>query len=147
MSSKASILSKTVGQQIILDASLTKIGSVSQVSLFDTPAAVTVATGSATLSTAQTISGLIAQTPAANSTLTLPTAAALEAIFPNASIGASFDLRVLNLAPATFNTTIAADAGSSLIGNGVIPPASARLFRIRFTNVSAGTEAYVAYAL
>lgn len=147
MSSKASVLSKTVGQQIILDASLTKTGSVTQVSLFNTPAAVNVATGSAVLSVAQTTSGLITQTPAANSTLTLPTAAALAALFPNDTIGSAFDLRVINLAGATFTTTIAADAGSSLVGNGVIPPASARLFRVRFTNVSSGTEAYVAYAL
>lgn len=147
MSSKASVLTKTVRQQIILDPSATKLGSTSAVTLTATPAAVTVASGSAILTTAQVLSGLITQTPAANSTLTLPTAAALTASFPSTQIGDTFELRIVNLAVATFTCTIAADASGSLVGNGVVSFASSGRFRVRFTNVSAGTQAYVVYAV
>lgn len=147
MSSKASILTKTVRQQVILDGSATKLGSTTAVTLTATPAAVTVASGNATLTSSQVLSGLITQTPAANSTLTLPTASALTSSFVNTQIGDSFDIRVINLASATFTTTIAADASGSLVGNGVVSFASSGRFRVRFTNVSAGTQAYVVYAL
>lgn len=148
MSSKASVLTKTVRQQVILDASATKLGSTSAVTLSATPAAVTVASGNATLTASQVLSGLLVQTPAANSTLTLPAASALTASFVNTQVGDTFEIRVINLASATYTTTVAPDGSSgTLVGNGVVAVASSGRFRVRFTNVSSGTQAYVVYAV
>ena len=147
MSSKASVLTKTVRQQVILDSSATKIGSTSAVTLTSSPASVTVASGNATLTATQVLSGLILQTPAVNSTLTLPTATALTASFVNTQVGDTFEIRVVNLASATYTSTIAADASGSLVGNGVVSFASSGRFRVRFTNVTSGSQAYVVYAV
>jgi uncharacterized protein YcsI (UPF0317 family) len=90
---------------------------------------------------------LITQTPAANSTLTLPTATALVNSFNAPAIGDTFEIRFINLASATYTSTIAADASGSLVGNGVVSFASSGRFRVRFTNVSSGSAAYVVYAI
>lgn len=147
MSSKASLLRKTYKQQNILDASLTKLGSTSSVTLTSTPAASTIATGSATLTTVQVLAGIITQTPTANSTLTLPTASALASSFGFPRVGDSLVLRVINLAPITFTTTIAQDAAETMVGSGVIAPQTTGRFLIRFTNVTPGSQDYTVYAI
>lgn len=146
MSSKASVLTKTVRQQVILDSSATKLGSTSAITLTSTPAAVTVASGNATLTATQVLSGLILQTPGSNSTLTLPTATALTNSFVNTQVGDTFEVRVINLSGAN-TTTIAADASGSVIGNGVVAVSSSGRFRVRFTNVTSGSQSYVVYVV
>lgn len=147
MSSKASNVTKTFGQTIILDNSKNILGSTAAAPLVLTPAPTSVATGSSVLSVAAVKSGLVSQTPEANSTLTLPTAEALLAAYPSAVVGASLKVGVINLAAATFNTTIAADSGSTMVGSGIVAPLGSKQFTIRFTDVTTGSEAYVVYAL
>lgn len=146
MSSKASLVTKTFGQTKILDSSLTKGGSTTAITLNRTPAAVTIASGTAVLTVAQVKAGVLVQTPAANSTMTLPTATALVGGFPGAQIGDTFSFSFINLAGATYSSTIAADAGSSLVGTAVIAPVTSMSFKVRFTAVT-GTPTYVIYAI
>lgn len=147
MSSKASILRSTSKQQNIINGTLTKLGSTSAATLISTPTHVNVATGSATLTAAQVLAGIITQTPAANSTLTLPTATALATAFGFPRIGDALVLRVINLASATFTTTIAQDAAETMVGNGVVSFASTGRFLIRFTSVTPGAVDYTVYAI
>lgn len=147
MSSKASNVTKTFGQSIILDASKTISGSTASSVLILTPVPTNVATGSSVLTAAAVKSGVITQTPAANSTLTLPSAASLLAGLPQAQVGSTLSLSVINLAAATFTTTIAADAGSSMVGTAVIQPLTSGRLAIRFTSVTSGSAAYVAYVV
>lgn len=147
MSSKASNVTKTFGQSIILDASKTVSGSISSAVLSLTPVPTNVATGSSVLTVAAVKSGVITQTPAANSTLTLPSASLILAAFPQARVGSTLSLSVINLAAATFTTTIASDAGSSMVGTAVIAPLTSGRIRIRFTSVTSGSATYVAYVV
>lgn len=147
MSSKASKVTKTVGQSIILDASKTVFGSTNSSVMTLTPVPTNVATGSSVLTVAAVKSGVVTQTPAANSTLTLPSAANLLAALPQAQVGSTLTLSVINLAAATFTTTIASDSGSSLVGTAVIDPLTSGRVRIRFTSVTSGSATYVAYVV
>ena len=147
MSNKSSRVSKTFGQLTVVDASTTKLGSTSRVVLRKTPAAVVVATGTATLTASQTVSGLISQTPAANSTLTLPSAASLIAQFPSVTVGDTFNVTLINGAAATFTSTLAVPASGTLVGSGIVAPLGTQTFSVRFTNVTASTEAYTVYTV
>lgn len=147
MSSKASLLQKTSKQVNIIDGSSTKVGKTTAVSLMSTPAHVNVASGSATLTATQVLAGIITQTPAANSTLTLPTAASLASAFGFPRIGDTLSLRIINLAADTYSTTLAAAAGETMVGNGVVAPVSTGRFIIRFTNVTPGSQDYTVYAV
>jgi len=145
--SKSGKTSKTFGQLIVTDASATKLGSTSRVSLRKTSPAVVVATGSSTLTGAQTVSGLISQTPAANSTLTLPSAASLITQFGSVSVGDTFNVTLINGAAATFTTTLAVPASGTLVGSGIVAPLGTQTFAVRFTNVTAASEAYTVYTI
>ena len=147
MSSKASNVTKTFGQSIILDGSKTVLGSTTSTTLALTPVPTNVATGSSVLTVAAVKSGVITQTPAANSILTLPSAASLLGVFPQAQVGSTLSLSVINLASVTFTTTIAADSGSTLVGTAVIAPVTSGRIRIRFTSVTTGSATYVAYVV
>lgn len=147
MSSKASNVTKTFGQSVILDGTKTVLGSTTSVVLSLTPTPTIVASGSSVLTVAATTSGIIAQNPSANSTLTLPSASLILAAFPQAQVGSTFLLGVINQATATFTITLAADSGSSIVGSGIIPPLNSYGFRIRFTSVTPGSATYVAYVV
>lgn len=147
MSSKGSKISRTFGQLNIIDSSATKTGSTSRVVLRKTPASVTVATGSATLTGAQTVSGVIYQVPAANSVITLPSAASLITQFGSVSVGDTFNLTLINGAAATYTSTIAVPASGTLVGSGIVAPVSTQTFAVRFTNVTASSEAYTVYTV
>src|SRR6476620_9202194 len=138
---KSGKTSKTFCQLIITDESATKLASTSRVSLRKTSPAVVVATGSSTLTGAQTVSGLISQTPAANSTLTLPSAASLITQFGSVSVGDTFNVTLINGAAATFTTTLAVPASGTLVGSGIVAPLGTQTFAVRFTNVTAASEA------
>lgn len=147
MSSKSAQTLKTYGQVTILDASTTKLGSSSRVVLRRTPAAVVVATGSATLTGSQVVSGLVSQTPAANSVLTLPSAASLIGQFPRVLVGDAFNMTLINEAAATFTTTLAVPASGTMVGSGIIAPLSSHTFTVRFTSVTVASEAYTVYTI
>lgn len=147
MSSKSSFTPKSFGSLKVTNTSEFKIGSTSGSPVTRRPAPVTVATGNATLTAVQVKAGVILQTPAANSALTLPTAALLVASIPSATVGDSIDISIINLAAVTFTSTLVADASGSLVGVGAVAPLGSALFRIRITSVTASAEAYVVYAL
>lgn len=147
MSSKASLLQKTSRQLNIIDASSTKLGKTTAVSLTSTPAHSTIASGSATLTSAQVLAGIITQTPGENIILTLPTAALLAGAFGFPRIGDTLSLRVINLAADTYTTTLAASAGETMVGSGVVAPVSTGRFMIRFTNVTPGAQDYTVYSM
>lgn len=74
------------------------------------------ATATATLTVAQVLNGLIAATPAAAVTYTLPTGALLDA-GATLAIGDSFDWSIINLATnATFIISVAAGTGHTVVG-------------------------------
>lgn len=104
-----------------------------------------VATDTATLTAAQIVNGMLVATPTANATLTLPTAALIDAAIPNARIGSTFDLALVNAAAATYTAALALSTGVTNGGNAVISLAAttSALFRFRKT----GEGAYVVYKI
>lgn len=145
MSSKSAQVAKTFAQLSVKDSSATKTGSTTQVTLRRTSPSVTIATGSATLTAAQTTAGILSQTPAANSTLTLASATALLAVFPSVQVGDTFNITIINLAAATFNTVLAVPASGTLVGSGTVVPLTSATFALRFTDVA--TPAYTVFSL
>jgi hypothetical protein len=103
------------------------------------------ATDTATLTAAQIVNGMLVATPTANATLTLPTAVLIDAAIPNARIGSTFDLALVNAAAATYTAAFALSTGVTNGGNAVISLAAttSALFRFRKT----GDGAYVAYKI
>jgi hypothetical protein len=103
------------------------------------------ATDTATLTAAQIVGGMLVATPTANATLTLPTAALIDAAIPNARVGSTFDLALINAAAATYTAAFALSTGVTNGGNAVVSLAAATsaLFRFRKT----GDAAYVVYKI
>ena len=110
---------------------------------------VTIATATAvTLKSGDVLNGLILQDPAGGAvTTTLPTAALLAAAIPGLQIGDSFIFHIRNTADAAETITVAAGSGGSMSGTATIAQNNAKSFRLRFTGVSSGNEAYVCYSL
>lgn len=108
-------------------------------------AAPQVATDTATLTAAQIVGGILVATPTANATLTLPTAALIDAAVPSARVGSTFDLALVNAAAATYTAALALSTGVTNGGNAVISLAatSSGIFRFRKT----GDAAYVVYRI
>lgn len=103
------------------------------------------ATDTATLTAAQIVNGMLVATPTANATLTLPTAALIDVAVPNARVGSTFDLALVNAAAATYTAAFALSTGVTNGGNAVVSLAAATsaLFRFRKT----GDGAYVVYKI
>lgn len=108
--------------------------------------------GAATLTAAQLLGGIIVRDPnGAGRTDTLDTAANIVAAIPNAAVGDIFDCLIINGADAAETITLAAGAGGGFDANQtaaarVIPQNASKMIRIRLTNVTASSEAYVIYA-
>lgn len=120
-------------------------GNVNEVKL-GTQAAPQTATATATLTVAQVTGGILAATPAAAATYTLPTVASLEAALVNAKKDSSFDLSIINLATTdAYDITVAVGTGWTLVGDVVVNAKSASTlptsaqFRARKTGASAWT--------
>ena len=95
-------------------------GNESEVVLKIQPAPQT-ATDTATLTAAKITGGILAGTPTAAATYTLPTVAALEAVVSNAKVNSSFDLSIINLATTdAYDITVAVGTGWTLVGNVVV---------------------------
>lgn len=123
---------------------------------YPAPAA-SIGTGNQTLTIAQVLTGILEEDPAGAATWTLPTAALAVAGVTGAAVGDTLDFIVINTDTTNdVAITIAAGSGGSLVGNaevespettaGDISSGSA-IFRIRFTNVSSSSEAYVVYRI
>lgn len=87
----------------------------------DTQAAPQTATSTATLTVAQTLGGLLVVDPTTTaSTLTLPTATAIDAVMTNMKTNSTFKLTVINLGTSTGLVTIAVGTGITAVGNLVV---------------------------
>jgi predicted RecA/RadA family phage recombinase len=108
--------------------------------------------GAQTYTAADILGGTIVRDPnGAARTDTLPTAALLVAAIPGAKVGDTVDVLIVNGADAAETLTLAAGAGGAFDANQtaasrVIPQLASKLVRVRLTNVTASSEAYVVYA-
>ena len=84
----------------------------------DTQAAPQTATSTATLTVTQTLGGILVVDPSTTaSTLTLPTATAIDAVMTNMKTNSTFRLTVINLGTSTGIVTMAVGAGITAVGN------------------------------
>lgn len=120
---------------------------------FVSQGAPTTATGDATLTVAQMLSGIIEATPSAAAAYTTPTGAVLDDAMPD-DIGTNvaFDLTIINLGGTGDDITFTAGAsGFSIVGDAVIRPvadagteqAGQGTFRIRRT----AADTFIAYRI
>jgi hypothetical protein len=115
----------------------------------NTQAAPQTATSTATLTTAQTLGGLLVVDPTTTaSTLTLPTATAIDAVMTNMKTNSTFGLTVINIGTSTGIVTMAVGTGITAVGNLVVAitgsaagVGGAAQFLFRKT----GTAAYTVY--
>lgn len=107
--------------------------------------------GNITYTAAQILGGTIVRDPnGASRTDPLPTAALLVAAIPDAYVGQCIDCLIVNGADAAETITLTAGAGGAFDANQtaasrLIGQNASKLLRIRLTNVTLTTEAYVAY--
>jgi len=79
------------------------------------------ATSTATLTVTQTLGGLLVVDPTTTaSTLTLPTATAIDAVMTNMKTNSTFRLTVINIGTSTGLVTIAVGTGITAVGNLVV---------------------------
>jgi len=115
----------------------------------DTQAAPQTATSTATLSTTQTLGGLLVGDPTTTAaTYTFPTATAIDAVMTNMKTNSTFRLTVINLGTSTGLITMAVGTGITAVGNLVVAitgsaagVGGAAQFLFRKT----GTAAYTVY--
>ena len=87
----------------------------------DTQAAPQTATATATLTTAQTLGGLLVGDPTTTAaTYTLPTATAIDAVMTNMKTNSTFRLTIINLGTSTGLITVAVGTGITAVGNLVV---------------------------
>jgi len=115
----------------------------------DVQAAQQTATATATLTTAQTLGGLLVGDPTTTAaTYTFPTATAIDAVMTNMKTNSTFRLTVINLGTSTGLITMAVGTGITAVGNLVVAitgsaagVGGAAQFLFRKT----GTAAYTVY--
>jgi hypothetical protein len=79
------------------------------------------ATSTATLTTTQILGGLLVVDPTTMaSTLTLPTATAIDAVMTNMKTNSTFKLTVINIGTSTGLVTVAVGTGITAVGNLVV---------------------------
>ena len=98
----------------------------------------------ATLTAADVVTGIIVAS-GTTYTLTLPTAALLDATFTAAKKDSSFDFTILVTASGTI--TLAAGTGVTAVGTMTSATATATRFRLRKTNLPNETSAWSVYRL
>src|SRR5215472_8167190 len=104
---------------------------------------VTISGTTATLTSAQAMSGLIISTNAAATTVTLPNASDLCNNIQGVMVGTSFEVMVKSTGAG--GLTIAPGTGGTMSGTATVTTANIRTFMLNFTNVTIGTEAYTCY--
>jgi hypothetical protein len=110
-----------------------------------TPTPVAVA-GNVTYTPAQVLSGMITRDTAGGArTDTFPTAAQMVAGLSGCAVGTTVEVFVRNDGAATL--TIGAGTGGTLSGTATVATLNAKVFWLRFTNVTIGSEAYSLYSL
>jgi len=104
------------------------------------PAPYTTVSNATALSATNTLRGVIIHSITTNIALTLDTAANyLTAFGPTTQVGSKFDFTIVTT--PGYITTVLTGTGGSTIGSNIVD-GSGR-FRIQFSNVSSGTEAYL----
>jgi hypothetical protein len=79
------------------------------------------ATTTATLTAAQVTGGLLVGTAGTGAvSYTMPTAAAIDAVFTNAKVNSTFDLKVVNLGTSSGIITMVVGTGITAVGNLLI---------------------------
>jgi N-methylhydantoinase B/oxoprolinase/acetone carboxylase alpha subunit len=105
------------------------------------------ATATATLTAAQVVNQMLVANPGSSTaaTYTLPTGALIDAAVPNATVGSTFDLSIVNIGTSSGTVTLAVSTGVTDGGNAVVAIAvtTSQLFRFRKT----GDGTYVVYRL
>jgi hypothetical protein len=115
----------------------------------DTQAAPQTATSTATLTTTQVLGGLLVVDPTTTaSSLTMPTATAIDAVMTNMKTNSTFRLTVINIGTSTGLVTMVVGTGITAVGNLVVAitgsaagVGGAAQFLFRKT----GTAAYTVY--
>ena len=100
------------------------------------------ATSTATLTAAQITGGMLLANPSTSAaTYTLPTAAQIDAAVPNATVGSTFDLSIVNIGTSSGTVTLSMGTGVTDGGNAAVAVAitSSALFRFRKTAEGAYT--------
>lgn len=100
------------------------------------------ATSTATLTAAQVVGGMLLANPSTSAaTYTLPTAAQIDAAVPNATVGSTFDLAIINIGTSSGTVTLSMGTGVTDGGNAAVAVAitSSALFRFRKTAEGAYT--------
>lgn len=94
------------------------------------------ATSTATLTAAQVVNGMLYANPSTSAaTYTLPTAALIDAAVPNATVGSTFDLSIINIGTSSGTVTLSMGTGITDGGNAAVAVAitSSAMFRFRKT--------------
>ena len=100
------------------------------------------ATSTATLTAAQVVGGMLLANPSTSAaTYTLPTAAQIDAAVPNATVGSTFDLSIINIGTSSGTVTLSMGTGVTDGGNAAVAVAitSSAVFRFRKTAEGAYT--------
>ncbi len=98
------------------------------------------ATATATLTAAQITGGMLYANPSTSAaTYTLPTAALIDTAVPNAVIGSTFDLSIVNVGTSSGTVTLSMGTGVTDGGNAAVAVAitSSAVFRFRKTGDAA----------
>ena len=122
------------------------------------PAATDETASALTVTIAQILTGIITMDPTADRAWTLPTAALAVDGVNSVAVGDCIDFSIINTGTANADEiiTVSAGSGGTLVGSGAICTANAvndamstgsGLFRMRFTNVTSSSEAYVCYRI
>lgn len=101
----------------------------------------TLKTGTATLTVAELLAGIISYTGAGH-TLTLPTATEIEAVLTNAKKDSTFDFSVI---ATTGTATLAVGTGITAVGALTTAASTATRFRLRKTSAVGATPAWSLY--
>jgi hypothetical protein len=100
----------------------------------------------ATLTAAQILGGMLVANPSTSAaSYTLPTAAAIDTALPNAEVGSTFDLNIVNIGTSSGAVTLVLGTGITDGGNALVAVAvtSSAAFRFRKT----GPAAYTVYKI
>jgi hypothetical protein len=151
--SQSQKVSHVFGSILVKQAAHVKLGSTGSLEASSTPAPTILVDANATITVSQLRSGVLVQTPTTARTLTLPTAA-LTTTFLKV-VGDSFDFYVINEGLDGVIVTVAVGTGGTAVGaltvadkfTTTFPSSGTSKFRVRSTNVTSGSEAYVVYRL
>jgi len=100
----------------------------------------------ATLTAAQILGGMLVANPSTSAaTYTLPTAALIDAALPNATVGSTFDLNLVNIGTSSGAVTLATATGLTDGGNAFVAVAVTSSAAFRFRKTAEG--AYTVYKI